>query len=360
MIDGRHLEPDDASAEHQHALGDEIDLERRSRIPDARVGGNESGRGWFGAGGDDRLVEAHHAGPFPRFNPQRIGRGERALPGQRLDLALLGEAGQAARQPLDHAVLPAADRARVEGRRAKAHAVRAHRLGVVDDLGDMQERLGRDAADVEADAAQRRARVDQNDVLSEIGGAEGGGVAAGTGAQDQNIGLEIGLAAWVGGGLRGWGRRRGLRGRLLDFDAAALRDGRRSGGFRRLRRRGSRLSSARIGRQQVALADLVADLDADLADHAILGRRHVHARLVAFERQDRLVLADALPGRNEDLDDRHILEVADVGEPDFFRHACLSIGPRSQDYAPHVLQEAREMAHEASGRSAVDHPVIVR
>ena len=64
--------------------------------------------------------------------------------------------------------------------------------------------------------------------------------------------------------------------------------------------------------------------------------------------------------RDENLDDWHILEVADVGKPNFFRHACLSIGPRSQKYAPHVLQEAREMAHEASGRSAVDHPVIVR
>ena len=71
------------------------------------------------------------------------------------------------------------------------------------------------------------------------------------------------------------------------------------------------------------------------------------------------MLADALSRRDEDFDDRHILEVADVGKPDFVRHAC-PIGPRSQKYAPHVLQEAREMAHEASPRGAVDHPVIVR
>jgi len=98
----------------------------------------------------------------------------------------------------------------------------------------------------------------------------------------------------------------------------------------------------------------------NLTDDAIFGRRHIHGRLVAFERQDCLVLAHALPRRDEDFDDRHILEVADVGKPEFVRHACLSIGPRSQNDAPHVLQEAREMAHEASARGAVDHPVIVR
>ena len=170
---------------------------------------------------------------------------------------------------------------------------------------------------------------DQNDVLPEIGGAERGGVAAGTGAQHQDIGFEVGLPTRVGSRLRRGSRRRGGFGSgLLNFDAAASGASRR--GLGRLRRRGLfRLSPGRIGREQVALGDLVADLDADLADHTILGRGHVHARLVAFERQDRLVLADALPGRDEDFDDRHILEVADVGEPDFVRHACLSIGPRS-------------------------------
>ena len=283
-------------------------------------------RGRFGAGGDDRLVEADDPRALGRFDAQGVGRGELALARHRLDLSLLGEAGEAARQPLDDAVLPAADRGRVEGRRAEAHPMRAHRLGVVDDLGDMQQRLGRDAADVETHAAERRSRVDQNDVLPQIGGAEGGGVAAGTGAQNQDIGLEIGLPAGISRRL--WRRtsgRGGLGSGLLDFDAAVL--GIAAGAAFGVcgRSRLLRLFAARIGREHVALGDLVADLDANLADHAILGRGHVHARLVAFERQDRLVLADALPGRDEDFDDRHILEVADVGEPDFFRHGRLSL-----------------------------------
>ncbi len=291
-------------------------------VPDTWIGWDEPGRGRFGARGDDRLVEPHDPRALGGFDAQRLGRGELALSEDDLDLALLGEARKAACQLLDHAILPAADRRRVEGRRAEAHPMRAHRLGVIDDLCDMQERLGRDAADVEAHAAKRCARVDQNDILPEIGGAEGGGVAARAGPQNQDIGLEIGLPAGIGGGLRrGSCRRGGLRGRLLDLDAAALGAGRR-GPFWRLRRSGLlRLSRARIGREQVALAHLVADLDANFADHAILGRRHLHRRLVAFERHDGRVLADALSRRDKDFDDRDVLEVADVGEPDFFRHA---------------------------------------
>ena len=111
---------------------------------------------------------------------------------------------------------------------AEAHAVRTHRFGVVDDLGDMQQSLGRDAADVETDAAERRSRIDQDDVLPQIGGAEGGGVAAGTRAQNQNFGLEIGLPSRIDGGLRRWTcGRGGLGSSLLDFDDAALRVGAR-------------------------------------------------------------------------------------------------------------------------------------
>ena len=222
MVDRRHLKPDDPAPEHQHALGDEIDLERPGRIPDARIGGNKSGRGGFGAGGDDRLVEAHDPSALRRFYTQGVSRGELALSDHGLDLALLREADEAAGQALDHAVLPAANGRWVEGRRAEAHAVRTHRLGVVDHLGDMQQRLGRDAADVEAYAAECRARVDQDDVLPQIGSTEGGGVAAGTRPQNQDIGLEISLAPRVRRRLRRWTCGCGGLGRgFLDFGAAA-------------------------------------------------------------------------------------------------------------------------------------------
>ena len=143
----------------------------------------------------------------------------------------------------------------VEGRRAEADAMRAHRLGFVDDFGDMQKRLRGNAADIEADAAKRRALIDQHDILPEIGGAEGGGVAAGAGAENQNVGLEIGLPARVGRRLRrrASGRAALGAGSWISRPPPLSRRGRGGAASRR---------SRRVGREQVALADLVADLDA--------------------------------------------------------------------------------------------------
>ncbi len=72
----------------------------------------------------------------------------------------------------------------VDFRRAVFDAVMAHLADFVDDLGGMQQRLGRNAADVEANAAQHRPAFHQRDLEAEIGGAERGGVAAGTGTED--------------------------------------------------------------------------------------------------------------------------------------------------------------------------------
>ena len=74
----------------------------------------------------------------------------------------------------------------------------------------MQQRLGRDAADVEADAAQGLAGVHQHDGLSEVGGAEGRGVAARPGAQDQDLaGDVVDAGRRAAGGLRRHERRDG-------------------------------------------------------------------------------------------------------------------------------------------------------
>src|SRR5208337_2642350 len=99
----------------------------------------------------------------------------------------------------------------------------------VDGLGDVEERLRRNAADVEADAAEFRPAVDQHHLLPEVGGAEGRRIAAGTSAEDEQVSLEIGRSG------------RGLR---------------RGGGWRRgggRRRGGGLIARARIGREQAAL-----------------------------------------------------------------------------------------------------------
>ena len=56
---------------------------------------------------------------------ERIGRGEGALAGHHRHLALLGHARQAAGQPFDDAVLPAAQFVQIDLRRGESDAVGA-------------------------------------------------------------------------------------------------------------------------------------------------------------------------------------------------------------------------------------------
>ncbi len=51
----------------------------------------------------------------------------------------------------------------------------------------MQQRLGRDAADVEAGAAEGGALLDAGHLQAELGGADGADIAAGAGADDDDV-----------------------------------------------------------------------------------------------------------------------------------------------------------------------------
>ena len=64
-------------------------------------------------------------------------------------------------------------------------------LHVVENLGRAQQRLGRDAAPVQADAAEIIA-LDDGRLEAELGRADGGDVAAGAGADDQNVEIGVG------------------------------------------------------------------------------------------------------------------------------------------------------------------------
>ena len=196
--------------------------------------------------------------PLGLLDLELVERGEPADALDDRDLARLGEAGEPAGQLLDHAVLPAAQRVDVDGGCGEADAEMAHLLGLGDHLGGVEQRLGGDAADVEADAAQGRPALDQDDLAAQVGGAEGGGVAAGAGAQHQHLGVEVALAAgWRAWASAPWQCRR-----------------RRSRGCGRLRRPGLQVQDQR------ALAHPVADLDLEAGHRAGGRRRHVHGRLV--------------------------------------------------------------------------------
>ena len=67
------------------------------------------------------------------------------------------------------------------------------------DGGDVQQRLGRNAADVEADAAEGGVALDDDRLHAEVGRAEGSGIAAGTGAEDEHLALDVGTAGMAAG-----------------------------------------------------------------------------------------------------------------------------------------------------------------
>ena len=156
-----------------------------------------------------------------QLDPQLVRRGEPAVAADGGDLALPGQRGQAAGEPPDHAVLPRPELVQVDSRGAERDAVLAHLLGFRDDLGGVQEGLGRDAADVEADSAEGRLAIDEHDALAQVGCAERGRVAARPGAEDEYLGglvLHVslhrsGVRARGGGRPRAGGRGTGRTGR---------------------------------------------------------------------------------------------------------------------------------------------------
>src|SRR5438045_3640437 len=79
------------------------------------------------------------------------------------------------------------------------------------------------------------------------------------------------------------------------------------------RRRRSRPAGPFQHHQRRALAHLVAELDPDLLHHAGIRRRNLHRGLVALDGDERLLLLHRVAGLHEDLDDRHVGEVTDVG-----------------------------------------------
>ncbi len=177
-------------------------------------------------------------------------------------------------------------------------------------LGGVQQRLGRNTADVEADPAQRWIALHQHRLHAQIGGPERSGIAARPGAEHHHLGMNVaalGHIARTRRGSRGARRRRLTR---APVSAVASCAHPLVFGFRGLRR-------GRLGRLQRgdhrALGDAVTDRNVHLRNLARVGARHVHRRLVAFQRDERLLDVHRVAAVDEHLDDLHVLEVTDVG-----------------------------------------------
>ena len=235
------------------------------------------------------------------------------------DLARFGHAGETTGEFAHHLVLPRAELLDLDLRRAESDPVFAEKLHLIHHAGDVQQGFRRNATDVQADAAERRIALDEDCLHAEVGAAEGGAVAAGARAEDQHLAFDVGLA-----GILGWSRRA----RRRTWSAAGGRWRRRGRRFCRVR------GCCRLGRtcfgglereDHAAFAHLVADLDPQLLYRARGGRRHVHRRLVGFQCDERILGLDRIARFDEYLDDRHVLEVADIGNLDLDRAHVIRV-----------------------------------
>src|SRR6185312_11274958 len=121
-----------------------------------------------------------------RLHGDLAGRIDRRLAPDHRDLVLLHQEADAVIEPLRDAARALDDLGRVIADIVGLQAVGLGVLHVVIDLGRAQERLGRDAAPVEADAAEIFA-LDNGRLEAELRRADGGDVAAGAGADDDDV-----------------------------------------------------------------------------------------------------------------------------------------------------------------------------
>ena len=198
VVDGGELEPDDAAADHQQPLRDLAQLERGGRVPHARIVVGDAGDAAHPrAGGEDRRLERDLARASLSFDGELARAGQLAGAHHHLDPTLLRHPGEALGQPADHAALERVDLAEIEARLADRDPLLRQPFDLAERLGQMEQRLRWNAADVETDAAERRVALDQRHALAEIGGAKRGGVAAGARAEDEDVGVVVQRSASV-------------------------------------------------------------------------------------------------------------------------------------------------------------------
>ena len=189
---GTEAGPDGAEFETDGAAADDHEFLRNGREGDGVIAGDdglavelhERQLDGGGAGGDDdvfggdRLVADAEGG---RGSERRSSRDDG-------DLAGLGELGDTADELGDDVVFLFEKGREIEFDAGELDAVGGG-VGFGEDelLGGMKQGFTRDAAHVQASAAEGGAFLDQRDLEAELGGAEGADVAAGAGADDDQI-----------------------------------------------------------------------------------------------------------------------------------------------------------------------------
>src|SRR5437867_4203699 len=159
-VDLPELEADVAAADHEELLGHVGQLERRGRVDDAIARDGEAGQaGRRRARGDDGMLETHFL-RLVALDAQLARALEDRAAADHLDTFRLRDRREPAREPADDPLgFPLAQGIERHPRLPEVDAELARALGVLDERGDVEQRLRRDAALPETVAAEALARV---------------------------------------------------------------------------------------------------------------------------------------------------------------------------------------------------------
>ena len=297
-----HFEADDAAADDQHALRPLAQLQRTGARHHARIVlRQERQLHRFRTGGNDGALETDRpctAHGERDSEVKRVDELTRAL--NHRDLAHLGHCRQATGQLAHDLFLVRPELGQVDPGLGERDAERFEVPHFVHHGGHVQQRFRRDAADVQAHASERCVAFHQHRLQAQIRGPKGRRIAARAGAEYEHVALQVGAADDAGCrrcSRRGFRRRHNRRG--------CRRGG---GGYDRGSRGGGRFNR----HDDRAFIDLVAQFDFDLLHHAAVRRRDLHRGLVAFDRDETLLGLHGVARLDEQLDDGHVLEIADV------------------------------------------------
>src|SRR3990170_6739649 len=141
----------------------------------------------LGTYGDDHGIVGDELLPLGGFDSERLRILEMAPTINELHAPLLREPFDALAQFIEYRVLPGAQFVQIDFRRAEFNAAPRRVLRFAQDLRGVEQGFGRDAAGVQADAAQAGVLFDESDLLASVGGIEGGGVTAGARTEDDDF-----------------------------------------------------------------------------------------------------------------------------------------------------------------------------
>jgi hypothetical protein len=194
LVDAGKFDADGAGAEHDEVVGDGGQVEQfvagEGVFAVDFVAGDAAG---VGAGGEDDVAGLQGRLAGVAFDDDAVGRGDAAPAVEGLDLVLLEQEGDAAGVLLHDFVFAFEDFGDVDAHVAEHDAEVGGVAGVVGELGRFEQGFGGDAAAEQAGAAEAAVFFDDRGLESELPGADGGDVAAGSAADDDHVVLPADL-----------------------------------------------------------------------------------------------------------------------------------------------------------------------